>query len=68
VLGGGWATDIGTELLLSNPDVRVWSFVIRPGAQCPIHAHHHSYFFVNFGKANAVWRHVIWSSVRYNDG
>lgn len=50
MLRGNHSRVIGNELLLGNADVAVWSFVIPPGEDAPIHRHQHSYFFLNLGE------------------
>jgi len=40
------STNIGTELLFENDRIRVWSMVLQPGEESPLHRHEGDYAFV----------------------
>ena len=40
------SSDIGTELLFENDRIRVWSMVLQPGEESPLHRHDGDYVFV----------------------
>lgn len=66
MLRGNHSRVIGNELLLGNADVAVWSFVIPPGEDAPIHRHQHSYFFLNLGEPvylSISHLYIIWSAL-----
>lgn len=43
---GDVSTNVGTEVLFENDNIRIWSMTLEPGESSPYHRHLHDYFYI----------------------